>query len=760
MDIWEWLGDETLRLTRDGQGRLARGLMRLPSLVCDDRHQEVDALAPELLAQARALGLPWIEIFVRHWHLQSRVLHRSEGESALAEAVSLMELSHRDANRGCPQSVCSVQDLTVCYSFTDGPGYAEERIQVTDETLARIDPSWACFGCISGERADALLDQGRGEEALVFLDRQVAARVVAGQKDSLWTTAPQARMAALSDLGRFDELLSFIQGCEKEGRHDAHERLRYRIMRARAFTAMGRLEEARSALPAVAEVEPTPVFYGRWTATMRALVEAGGMPNEASLGRSLRAFAARLLRQGVYRETLHLLEHTGKLALLRGAPHVARRAVEAMRNTVGKLRKPLDALDRIGRLEQAISGAGAPAPLPDTPEATLAQLGDDFTSEATLDVLERAHAAWPDQPELTSRFAHALDLQGFEEEALSVLRAAVRRGTSSIVAMQLGSMLASSGDFEEATHVAEVLSEAGAKPRGLWVLSRIAHEQGRYEACAEHLDALLADEPERVAAHHMRIDAARKMRDFAAMLRHVEALLELCPSPGLHWDRMLAATITGQWSRVRRSAIALGMPFEEGDEPIDTEGSLCRIRYEGAGEMRELWAKRTGPVTARIVQITAPDVPSRTNDVVAFEAAPLNAPPATEEGRDGHTWLYPHVATLTEGRCTTFTIDGVFPGEEEWQKIRGLVGDLGALIQTQSGESYVLARPGAEAAEVRGLYAFVAAPRDVSLSELHALLLREAAALADPLVWPALAEAAGDNETAARHRAIAEAWRL
>src|SRR5262245_53779715 len=124
MDIWEWLRDEAMRLTREGHGRLARGLMRLPSLVCDDRHAEADALVPELLEGAAGSGRPWAEVFVRHWRLQSRVLHRSEGESALAEAVSLVDFSHQDANRGCPQSVCSVQDLTVCYSNTDGPGYA------------------------------------------------------------------------------------------------------------------------------------------------------------------------------------------------------------------------------------------------------------------------------------------------------------------------------------------------------------------------------------------------------------------------------------------------------------------------------------------------------------------------------------------------------------------------------------------------------------------------------------------------------------
>lgn len=64
------------------------------------------------------------------------------------------------------------QDLASCYANVDGPGWVEERIEVCDETLARIDPTWACFHCLSNEKAEALLDDGRGEDALAFLAEQ------------------------------------------------------------------------------------------------------------------------------------------------------------------------------------------------------------------------------------------------------------------------------------------------------------------------------------------------------------------------------------------------------------------------------------------------------------------------------------------------------------------------------------------------------------------------------------------------------------
>src|SRR5262245_52323102 len=127
MDIWEWLRDEAMRLTREGHGRLARGLMRLPSLVCDDRHAETDALVPELLAGARSLCLAWLEVAVRHCDQRSSALHGSEGQRGGAEVESLVDFAQHDANRSCHQSLCSVDYLTVCYAKTAGPAYAEER---------------------------------------------------------------------------------------------------------------------------------------------------------------------------------------------------------------------------------------------------------------------------------------------------------------------------------------------------------------------------------------------------------------------------------------------------------------------------------------------------------------------------------------------------------------------------------------------------------------------------------------------------------
>ena len=152
MDIWAWVQSKKRALRAAGHVRLATIMTRLPTLVCDMKHEQAESLVPEGLVLARQLDEPWIEIFLRHWLMQSRVLDRRQGRANLEECVELLELAHRDNNRECPQSVCVVQDFANCYGIADGPGYADDRLRVSAETLARIDPTWPCFRCISDGR--------------------------------------------------------------------------------------------------------------------------------------------------------------------------------------------------------------------------------------------------------------------------------------------------------------------------------------------------------------------------------------------------------------------------------------------------------------------------------------------------------------------------------------------------------------------------------------------------------------------------------
>ena len=189
-----------------GQEQSARLIDELTAYVCDLEVERAEALLPEVKALSRTLNNPWLEIFVRHWEMRNRVGNQLEGETALADAVSLFELANRDDTQACPQSVCVTQDLASCYANVDGPGWVEERIEVCDETLARIDPTWACFHCLSNEKAEALLDDGRGEDALAFLAEQEKKILAAGEE--VFDSLLEMRVAILLNLGRAEQALA------------------------------------------------------------------------------------------------------------------------------------------------------------------------------------------------------------------------------------------------------------------------------------------------------------------------------------------------------------------------------------------------------------------------------------------------------------------------------------------------------------------------------------------------------------------------
>jgi len=207
MDIWNWVEKLQGDLRQAGQAQNAHLLNRLADEVSELQIDRVDALLPEARALGKALDNPWVDVYVGHWALRNRVGNRVEGESALGEAVSLFERAHREDTLECPQSICVTQDLAACYGNIDGPGWVPERIEVCDETLGRIDPSWACFQCLSCEKADALLDDGRGQEALDYLQAQADAVEACGKE--VFDSFPEMQIKILLAVGRADEALAW-----------------------------------------------------------------------------------------------------------------------------------------------------------------------------------------------------------------------------------------------------------------------------------------------------------------------------------------------------------------------------------------------------------------------------------------------------------------------------------------------------------------------------------------------------------------------
>ncbi len=760
MDIWKWVQDIGPELRSSGQGRLADLIRRIPSETVDDHHDRVDVLAPEAVALARAASLPWVEVFVRHWHLQSRVLHRSQGDMALGEAVALVDFAHSDPARGCPQAVCTVQDLAACYAQVDGPGFASERADVSRETLARIDPTWPCFTCISTEHAAALREGGDPQAALDFLDAQQRTLAAAGLTSERYSLLPE-RIQALFDAGRHEDALIAVDDAIANGRRDESQRRSRHIDRARVLARLGRAADALRALPDLKDILPTPSHNEPYTDALARLVDLGAAPNDGALGRLLQRFIACLELQGSHRLPFLVAATAARLACDRGAAPIARLHLATMERLLPTLNRPCGAPEQLEALRARVATAPTrdlPPELADPERAILLDHGCDpedvfLASEAVL-------AERPDDPARLRDRARQLVGLGFGREATELLEASLEHNPFDPGTIHaLTEAYVQTGRLDRHRGLCErLIAGEATRALGHFLAARQLARDGDHAASNTHLHTLLAELPDNTSARALLAANARAQADWPTVLRALDDLVQLL-EPGPHdWDRMLAATILGAWDKVRDSAKRLGMTIDGTDEPIEETWENCLVRVEHpSGRRQDLYARRTGPVTARILQVSRVDQPQRLLDVVAFDARPLNDP-KKDAPDEPPVYLYAEVEPLRRAGHSAYPIDGVHPGKDPLATVRAAVNRAGGVMQVQSGDRYRVTAP--DGAEHPGLYAYVAFPPGVDLAAASAALRTAASALPHPLVWSELAEAAGDLELAEQHRALARAWSL
>ena len=297
-DIWKWVFDLEDELRAAGQHRTAE----LINKILDE--QQVEAILPEALAAARGLKNPWLEVYFRHWALNSSIVESGGGRGCLPEAAALLEFAHRDDTASCPQSVCATQDLVSCYANVDGPGWAEERMVLSKETLERIEPARFCYDCFTREYADALMDQERYAEARAYLEAQAQRMREADHDpgDSYKNMLARTFLHA----GDATQALALLDA-EKECTH-RWTALQRQILRAQCLAELGRAGEAYEALPAFGDVAAG--HYLRWAAAAEAIILRAPERNTWQLGRLFATAVADMDRKGAHRNCITVaLQH-------------------------------------------------------------------------------------------------------------------------------------------------------------------------------------------------------------------------------------------------------------------------------------------------------------------------------------------------------------------------------------------------------------------------------------------------------------------
>lgn len=793
MDIWGWVHNTSRQLRSEGQGALAGQINRLADVANRGPLEQVDAVVPGLVAAARAIDSPWLEVFARHWHLQNRLLRRRQGVAALGEAVSLYEFAHRDETKDCPQSICVTQDLMICYATVDGPGYVDERLEVAEETLGRIDPTWGCFECLTIEKVRALLDDQRPQDALEFITTQMGLLQGAGEPPNAYLLMFEAR--ALNSCGRPDEALERIQKSKvARGDMGGERGIQLRMTEAEVHLARSDVQALHEALPDFEDVLQNLSIGTRWSRMRRRLIDSGHHDDiQTAMSQSF-TLSTRFQYSGAHRDFLHTSLDAGWLAVSAAARSTARRALERADTARSRLTRDRGASELVEEFSRQVesmtprllplpvgelapwiksggrrSPDGVPSQNPELPAGVL----------DIVDVLEWCDAGLeedPDNRELTEVMVTALLQSGDSRSARIMLETALQRASDDETLLGLLCAAVLQDNDAEAVASLDRRLRLNDPDQATWLMARWYAKRNEWTACLDEVETLLVAKPEGRNARRLAVRAATELGDFETATRHADILCQLPePPPSDHWLRIEVASASQSWASVRAAAASLELPIDPVDDPeTPVEQAWGPVAIEISDQftgMRSRWAaRRTGPTTARIVAVDPSGGPQRHGDLVAFRATPIEPLPEDPEERKRAVLAFPYLSTISPGGFRSFRVEGIHPGAEIWESFRTALGESGRDIWisylSPVGNAQITKRTGLKserraAADVSGdgvtarryFVAWFATETTSDLSEESRILTELTAHWPDRPAWADLAQASGLDAEVHKDRA-------
>ncbi len=743
VNVWGWVYSASADLRGNGHDDLATQMLALAGYANGGRSEEASAAGASLLAGARALRLPWMEVFTRHWLLQSRVAIGGEGLSALTDAVDALDRAHREETSDCPQAVCTTQDMAMCYANVDGPGYAAERIEVVSEALERIDPTWSCFNCLTAELVEAIVDSGKPEEALA------AYRDARRRQLELSITPSGEFLLQEADLliatGSSNDAVELLTGRAMR-RHLTSEQLSvYRlILLAKAYARLERWNDSAEALTEHKRVIPFGRYHADWVRVEAALIGAGVHANDATTAEQLRMILSRQVAAQATRPSAEIAVVVGRLAAERGARNTARWALATAQTQAPQLRDPTDLAPIIAKLEDEVAAmVMQPLPVPPEKACDYLQKTTDDPLERCLDIAEVALEALPESSELSVKFAELLIRQERAREALGILRAAVEKTPTdrALVGLLQAALLqerdrAGAADLEEKVLAADPPMGVALRARRQWV-------DREWADCITTCREAVALDTTFINTRRIWANAARQLEDWSTA---VSVLEEVVAHPECtdqdRWALIVAASAAQDWPALRTCAVSLGFPMDlEGGEPNDSAGRCVISTREGGREQRYA-ALRIGPASARIFVVSYPGTTQRAGDIVVFEPSPLEPVPTDPDALREFIPVFAQVCTLRQGDVAPYLIAGPVIGRDEWSSLCATVRARGWYIWNYRSDDHTMTASGIEEAAV---WAVIGVPKPVPPRDVDAALESVVGAWRVRPAWPDLADLAGAN---------------
>jgi len=718
MNGFEWLDD----LPPEQQQRLHQ----LVDAVSEGNNELVDAMAPSLLEEAMTHDQPWVEVFVRNFQLRSLVFNREDARQALPQAVSLLERANRDDTAECPQSVCASHALTAAYTLTDPRGYAEKREAVSRETLDGLEPDRVCFVCISNEVAKALIDQGRADEALQFIEEQKQTRRVRGidvDPDDFART----EAAALVAMKRHPDALTVVEaGLEAGVRYRGESWMNdARQLQAWILAESGAGEQALEQFPDLGQIFRDGGFETHRRLVVRLVEDhhVGPLPGAVRLVH----LAREALQRGLADTGIHASMQASAWLHQGGHPTLARAVAQ-------RAQSDLDAL---------VDGSAYQAEL-----ERLAQLEPGEPHESSIAAL----CAQPATSEQLQAIADRWRQMGFAERADDALADAARQFPDDIGLYEARCMQAIR------TRNADTLEALVARPpdhpegpdNAHFYEGMFAHESGDEARAITAFEWVWtrrqdwAEVAKRLGRLHLQGNPARSLE---VWLQAADAH----QAPYFRWLGLVAATIAEDWPAQAAIGAALELPELPNDRRADLSWGYLRIRIPELP--RPLLAQRTGPVTARILSLQSPDETQHHGEIVVFDPQHTNADEVAED--DDALRIHTAWAGLESATKDCVTLDGIWPGEDAMQALSEALDEAGFYHQPAAGDGYEIKDPSTDETH-RGVYLFLAVD-EASGPALRALLEGQRPAHG-PWVYHELLERLGASDEAEAQRELARAW--
>ena len=750
MDIWKWVHGRCDDLSENGHDELVDYIDRISTHAVNDEFDKMDQIYHAAIPLCKALDDKWLEVYFRHWRLQGHVLRNYDAKGLLNEAISLLDFSHQDETKDCPQRICTVQDLAACYGIKDGPGFSDERIAVCRETLNQIDGSWPCYECISGELIDALDDGGKHEEALdqlKIIDEELAKY---DSKEGSELTLSRTRIYI--DIGDLKQAWETIENADNPLGGEGFTRSK-KLKKCLILCLMGRWGEALEILPTYEDALIAADYFDEWTEIQSLLIRQGLVQNDRDIRQKFHILAHKLQAREASRIAFQILERLIVLCVDSQEKYRAEIVLGQMNELLGQFNRDLGASDIIKTLSlkiEAISDISGVESFEDVD----ALLKHDFENESQkVKSVKAALAKWPDDGRLYAVQSDLLQSCFEHEKAFEILKQAyAEHFGSSALESRYGEAYLDRFGFEKYRENFQIDKLEGLSNGAIWnrIFLHIRHYEDKDPARAiADLEKLKTYWPDDVWLMGRIAGICLKLDNFEKSISYRREQIEHDPENNNHkWDLLIVATLGQEKDIVIEMSEALGFKVnEKGHYPKENRERIRLQWVQKNGDETEYRADRIGPVLARIISISTLESGEQVyGKEVVFDPAPLNVlDQEDEEGyrcdKDGYyTQLFPKpLKIISDPSYKTYPVDGLHPGEDNIQTLIDKLVEHDFICQIRSNETYQLTW--ADAGKNRtddAIYLYVLIP-DGQQAKLNSILLAYNQTLDHPLVWSELA---------------------